>query len=117
MECITWFAPILPGKLEAWKAFDDEAKGPRWEEHDRSRKRMGVVREVASLMQTPEGDFVCLFQEAKDLAKAFQGLAQSDDPYDVWFRERIMDVHGLTPEMLEGPPPATVTFDYHNDEG
>lgn len=117
MECITWFAPILPGKLEAWKAFDAEMTGPRREEHDRSRKRIGAVREVASLMQTPQGDFVCLFQEAKDLAKAFQGIAQSDDPYDVWFRNNLIEIHGLTPEMLQGPPPATVYLDYQNDEG
>jgi len=117
MECIVWTAPILPGKLEAWKAFVEEAKGPRWEELDRSRKRMGVVREVASLMQTPEGDFACIFQEAKDLAKASQVLGESDDPFDVWFRDQIMELHGLTPDILEGPPPASVTFDYHNDEG
>ena len=34
MECITWFAPILPGKLDEWKALDAEMNGPRREEHD-----------------------------------------------------------------------------------
>ena len=114
MECIVWSVPIRPGKLEAWKAFAEDTKG---EEYDRSRKRMGVVREVVSLMQTPEGDFACIFQEAKDLAKAFQVIARSDDPYDVWFRDQLMELHGLTPDMLQGPPPAIVTVDNHNDEG
>ena len=50
---------------------------------------MGVVREVASLVQTPQGDFVCLFHEAEDLAKAYRTLATSEDPYDVWFREHL----------------------------
>lgn len=117
MECIVWSVPILPGKLEAWKAFAEDAKGPRSEEYDRSRKRMGVVREVVSLMQTPEGDFACIFQEAKDLAKAFQVIARSDDTYDVWFRDQLVELHGLTPDMLQGPPPAIVTVDYRNDEG
>jgi hypothetical protein len=114
MECITWFAPILPGKLEDWKALDAEMTGPRREEHARSRKRMGVSREVASLMQTPQGDFVCLFHEADDLAKAFRTLATSEDPYDVWFREQLVALHGLTAEMLQGPPPATLHFDYRD---
>jgi hypothetical protein len=114
MECIVWSAPILPGKLEAWRAF---AEGTKGEEYDGSRKRMGVVREVVALMQTPEGDFACIFQEAKDLAKAYQVIAQSENPYDVWFRDQIMELHGLTPEMLLGPPPAIVTVDYRNDEG
>ena len=115
MECITWFAPIVPGKLEAWKAFDAEVKGPRKAEHDRSRKRMGVTREVASLMQTPQGDFVCLFHEAEDLVQAFRMIATSDDPFDVWFRDGISELHGLTPEMLQGPPPATVSLDYRGE--
>ncbi|GAP55932.1 DUF6176 family protein [Arthrobacter sp. 92] len=114
MECITWFAPILPGKLDEWKALDAEMNGPRREEHARSRKRMGVTREVASLVQTPEGDFVSLFHEAEDLAKAFQTLATSEDPYDVWFREHLVNVHGLTAEMLQGPIPATLFFDYRD---
>jgi hypothetical protein len=117
MECITWFAPILPGKLEEWKAFDAEMSGPRRAEHEASRRRMAVTREVASLMQVPQGDFVCLFHEAEDLAKAFGLLATSDDPYDQWFRGRLIEVHGLTPEMLQGPPPATLYFDYQATEG
>jgi hypothetical protein len=87
-------------------------KGPRREEHERSRKRMGVVREVASLMETPQGDFVCLFHEGEDLTKAFQTLATSEDPYDVWFREQLVSLYGLTAEMLAGPPPAKLFFDY-----
>ncbi|WCI09606.1 DUF6176 family protein [Arthrobacter sp. OVS8] len=115
MECITWFAPILPGKLDEWKSLDAEMNGPRREEHARSRTRMGVTREVASLVQTPQGDFVCLFHEAEDLAKAFQTLAASDDPYDVWFREHLASVHGMSEEMLAGPIPATLFFDYRAD--
>lgn len=112
MECITWFAPILPGKLDEWKALDEEIKGPRREEHARSRERMGMTREVASLMQTPQGDFACLLHEAEDLAKAFQTLTTSTDPFDVWFREHLVSLHGLTAEMLAGPLPATMYFDY-----
>lgn len=112
MECITWFAPILPGKLEEWKANVEELMGPRRKEHEASRARMGLVREVASLMQTPQGDFTCVFHEAEDLAKAYQTLAESEDPYDVWFRDHLLNVHGMTADMLTGPLPATLTLDY-----
>ncbi|MDQ0822274.1 hypothetical protein QFZ79_000021 [Arthrobacter sp. V4I6] len=114
MECITWFAPILPGKMDEWRALVEEIKGPRWEEQVGSWQRMGVTREVASLMQTPEGDFVCLFHEAEDLAKAYQSLATSEDPFDVWFRGQLASVHGVTAEMLQGPLPAKVFFDYRD---
>ena len=36
----------------------------------------------------------------------------SEDPYDVWFREHLASVHGMTAEMLQGPPPAEVFFEY-----
>jgi hypothetical protein len=112
MECITWFAPILPGKLEVWKALVAEMKGDRAADHKRSRERMGMTREVASLMQTSQGDFICLYHEAENLEKAFRTLATSDDPFDVWFREHVLELHGLTPEMLQGTPPAQLMFDY-----
>ena len=112
MECITWFAPILPGKLDEWKSLIEEIEGTRKEDHRRSRERMGLTREVVSHMQTPQGDFACLFHEAEDLAKTFQAGASSDDPHDLWFREKIQEVHGITPDMLQGPMPASLRFDY-----
>ena len=35
MQSITWFTPILPGKLEEWKAMVAEVNGPRREEMNR----------------------------------------------------------------------------------
>jgi hypothetical protein len=63
-------------------------------------------------MQTPMGDVVCLFHEADDLAKAFRVLATSESPYLQWFRQQALDIHGLTPEMLLGPPPSELMFDW-----
>lgn len=112
MESITWFAPILPGKLEEWKSLIEEIHGPREADHRRSRERIGLTREVVSHMETPQGDFVCLFHEGEDLTRSFQEVANSDDPHDQWFREKIQAVHGITPDMLQGPLPATLHFDY-----
>jgi hypothetical protein len=117
MQSITWFTPILPGKLEEWKAMVAEINGPRRDDLARSYKRAGVAREVTSLMHTPQGDFVCLFQESEDLAKAFRTFATSQDPFDVWFREHVASVHGLTAEMLQGPLPAEVVFQYNDETG
>ena len=66
----------------------------------------------ASLMRTPAGEFVCLYHEADDLAKAFHVLATSESPYLRWFRQKALEIHGLTPEMLAGPPPAERVFDW-----
>jgi len=111
MQKLTWAAPILPGKLDAWRRFSDEMQA-RSDEHGASRREMGIHREVASLMQTPAGDLVCLYHEADDLSKAFHVLATSDSPYLQWFRQQALEIHGLTPEMLDGPPPAELKVDW-----
>ena len=77
MECLTWMAQVLPGKLDKWRSFSDQMNGPRRAEHDASRQRMGVTREVASLVQTPHGDFFCLYHEADRLQEALQMLVES----------------------------------------
>ena len=117
MQSITWFTPILPGKLEEWKAMVAEVNGPRREEMNRLYQQAGVAREVTSLMHTPQGDFVCLFHESEDLAKVFRTIATSTEPLAVWFREHLASVHGLTAEMLQGPPPAEVFFEYRAESG
>ena len=115
MECITWFTPILPGKLDEWKSMVAEMNGPRREEHGPLEAAQGVTREVASLMQTPQGDFVCLFHESEDLAKAFQTIA------DLGGSLRRL-VPGASGERARddggdaaGPIPATLFFDYRAD--
>ena len=112
MENICWGAPIIPGKLEQWQRFNEEMQGPRREEHSASRREMGIRREVVSLMRTPDGEFVSLYHEADDLAEAFHVLATSQSPYLQWFRNEIADIHGLSPEMLLGPPPAELIMDW-----
>ena len=50
--------------------------------------------------------------QSDDLAECFQLLAESTEPFDIWFKEQITKIHGLTPEPLAGPPPATLALDY-----
>jgi hypothetical protein len=114
MQNLTWAAPILPGKRDAWNSFMDELQGPRRHEHAASRREMGLHREVVSVMSTPAGDFVCLYHEADDLAQAFAVLATSSSPYLQWFRQECLEIHGLTPDMLLGPPPAEFRYDWQD---
>lgn len=112
MQSITWFAPILPGRLEQWEEMIATMTA-RKAEHEASRRRMGVVREVASLMELPDGSaVVCLFQEAEDLGTGFATFAASTDDYDVWFKQQLAEIHGMTADMLTAGLPSTLRFDY-----
>jgi len=92
--------PILPGKTEQWKHFSHEIVNRRTQ-YETSRKRLGVTREVAYLQQTPQGDMAIVYMEAQDIAAMLQGLGSSQEPFDVWFREQVKDIHGVD---LAQPP-------------
>ena len=101
--------PILPGKLDTWRRFCAELQGPRQAEHMASRRRLGVTVERAYYQQTPHGDLALIYTEAADMGRALQELGASQDPFDVWFRAQVSDIHGW--DMTQpppGPPPEQV---------
>ena len=101
--------PILPGRTEHWKHFSQEMVGPRRSEYEASRKRLGVTREVAYLQQTPQGDMAVVYLEAQDIPRVFEGMGSSQEPFDVWFREQVKDIHGLDlAQPLPGPFPEAI---------
>ena len=70
-----------------------------------------MTREGASLMQTPHGDFVCLYHGADSLQEALQMLVGSEEPYDVSPRENAVNIDGITPEMMSKAA-ALAVFDW-----
>lgn len=94
--------PILPGKTEQWKHFCQEMVGPRRSEYEASRKRLGVTREVAYLQQAPQGDMTVVYVEAQNIPCIFEGFGTSQEPFDVWFREQVKDIHSV--DFTQPPP-------------
>ena len=93
-------APNLPGKTDAWRRFTDELKGPQRAAFKESRRRLGV-REQTWLQTTPMGDLVVVTLEGDKPAEAFAAFAASDDAFTTWFKEQVLDVHGVD---LSQPP-------------
>jgi hypothetical protein len=95
--------PVLPGKAELWKKYVAEITGPRRAEFEASRKRAGLTREDVWLQHTPGGDFAVVSWEARDIGQVFHHFMTSKDPFDLWFRDRVLvEVHGMNPAA---PPP------------
>jgi hypothetical protein len=98
--------PIQPGKLDAWEAFMDELNGPRRGEFGDMNQRFGLTGHRAWLQQTPDGHQMVIAVHDGPGADAFMGkLASSENGFDIWFRDRLEEAHGLD---LSGPlpPPA-----------
>ena len=90
MSTYLFAVPIAAGKTEAFKNYVSEINGARSEEFRQSRKRVGVRVDQAFLQQTPRGDMVIVRLESDNPMKAFEIWAKSDNPFDAWFREKIM---------------------------
>jgi hypothetical protein len=112
MASMAFALPLTPGKTEEWRGWSAELLGPRRAEYEASRRRLGVTVERAYLQHTPQGDLNIVYLEANDLSRAFQGIATSQDPFDVWFRERAKDLFsGLDLSQPLPAPLSELVFD------
>jgi hypothetical protein len=86
-----------------------EFSGPRSEEFGAARRRQGVNWQRVFLQQTSQGPMERLVMEADDPARVLEEMGRSQEPFDVWFRQFLVDVYGLDlSEPPAGPPPEQV---------
>lgn len=93
VRSISLMVPVLPGKRDQLFRFAGELMGARAEEYARSQQ--SVIRETWHLQETPMGDFLIVNFDAPDPAAVFAGLAESTDPFDVWFRQQANEITGI----------------------
>ena len=111
MQAIAFAAPFLPGKTDTDReVMASFSSGERQAEFAASRQRAGIRRESVWIQSTPGGDVAVVLIEADDIGAAMGALATSDEPFDVWFRDHIMDVHGMDISQPSEPP--EVALDY-----
>ena len=112
MPVTTFAVPILPGKTETWKEAAASLTSDRKADFDDFNRRFKIRRHVASLQQTPQGDFAVVYIEGEDPDNVLGEMQQSEHPFERWFVATFFeDIHGIT--SAQGPPPAnTVFIDY-----
>jgi hypothetical protein len=100
---------IPPAKYEIWRQTVSELSGPRSKEFNAARRRQGVNWQCVFVQQTPQGPMEILVMDADDPARAFQEMGRSQEPFDVWFRQFLMEIYGLDlSQPPTGPPPEKV---------
>ncbi len=87
--------PIVAGKVEAWRRFCQELSGTRRKTYEDSRRRMGITREQLALVKSEFGSTAVTTLEAPDVAQALGSIIASILPFDVWYRERLQELHGV----------------------
>ena len=95
-------APILQGKVEAWKEWTAELKGPLKAEFDDLNKRYGLTRHAAWLTETPAGPAVIALHEGPGADDFMAKVGPSTHEADVRFKEKLLEFHGMD---VTKPPP------------
>lgn len=97
--------PLRPGQAESARAFAAECVGRRYADYDASERRIGIHAENWYLQHTPTGDNFVIVIDGPDLGASVGAFVASQEPFDLWFKQRIRELTGidfahLPPEML-----------------
>ena len=102
MKALVLALPIVRGKEEEWRRFAQELKETYPREYEDLRRRLGIRAERVWLMQAACGEVALAYAEFEAPQEVIQRLAASDEPFDAWFKEKLLELHGYD---LDGPHP------------
>ncbi len=103
--------PVLPGKEEPWRRFAQELLGSRLREYEGFRERLGLRNESVRLAYSPRQEMAVAHLEIEDPEQVLWLLTTSEEPFDVWFKQKLAEFHGCdltrpggSPEMIFAYP-------------
>lgn len=109
-------ARILPGKLEDWKEWSLSLREePRRSDFLAIMKKSGLSRVRVWLQEDPDNPLVVILYEGDTPERFLRHMGTSQEPFAVWFRERVKNTNGydLTKPPIEGP--SELINDFHLD--
>ena len=112
MPAMTFVAPLLPGKEEEWRRFVQEVVEERLPEYEQLRQRLGIHNESVWLARTKAGETVIVQLEVEAATSMAPALANSEAPFDVWLKERLLEFHGHTLVHVPSRAAARLIFAY-----
>jgi hypothetical protein len=108
MSSIGFVVPVLPAKEQADLDWMSALDGDRRDEYQAAWKRLGFTRHTVWQQQTPNGTVDIVYLEASDIGAAMNAITSSDEPFHQWFRERVLDSHGIDLTQQAPPQPTQI---------
>jgi hypothetical protein len=93
MQPMTIVLPILEGKRAALDTFVASLNEERSREFQQAQQT--VEKEMWFVQPTPAGDLLILYFESPSPVQAGKNLAESEEPFDLWFKKRLQDITGV----------------------
>lgn len=116
MATLVLTAPILPGKLEAWRRLCQEIDGRRRQEYETSRRQLGIVSETVWLLRTRHTNVAVVRVDAEEPEHLLARLAASKHPFDRWFKEQLHQICGLDLASAFMGPTMELVFDWQQSD-
>jgi hypothetical protein len=112
--------PLLPGKIELAKKFE-EMNGGHSKEHDEFYKMAGVSREQVWIQKSPPGssgvpDVEIVSMETEDPAKTLKEFSTSSHPWAIRFRKFAKEAFGIDFSLGSPPPLNELIVDWNEEK-
>ncbi len=111
-EGVAFTVPLLAGKIDAARAFCQEAYEARRDELTESRRALGAHREEVFLQRTPMGELITVYNEGEDMTGANEAFAASQSPFDRWFKDRLKELFPRFVDFDQPLPPTRQIWDW-----
>lgn len=87
--------PVMPNKEEAWRRFMQELEGSQSEAFKSWCVQLNLHVEQVWLNEASGGTAVIVNLTISNSEVVLEQLAQISTPFDRWFRQQILTLHGL----------------------
>ena len=108
MKSLLVTAPIVPGKLEAWRRFVAAVLGERRTAYEAAIREGGLTRLRVWLHRGPEGDAAVVQYDGAAPERFLERIMTATDEFANWFRAQGAECHGFGPSSPPPPPPELV---------
>lgn len=117
MPLIVRAFPVLRGKEEDIRKFAAEMVGPRRQEAEEFYRSFGVIRESWHYQETPHGPMVISVTDVEgEISAKAQAYVDSVRPFDLWFKDQVLNLTGIDPNAQPLGPPSEVIFDTQGED-
>lgn len=114
MTAVTLVAPILTDKGEEWRRFVQEVEEEHLREYEELRRRLGIRNESVWLTHTKGGEMAIVYFETENSGQIVPTLAASEEPFDLWFKERLLEYHDRDLVRAPARAAARLAFAYRD---
>jgi hypothetical protein len=108
MARLAFALPCVPGGGDKLRELAKQCRGPRRAEFEDFHRRVGLTSEAWYLQQSAQGEVFILILEG-DVMGSLEKAADSEHPFDKWFKEQARQVHGVDfNQKLPTTPPEEI---------